>query len=66
MTERLTEEQVDKVTEELKEKVEKRSRRYLGLDTCLYTTQKLAEYRAKKARNRKRNKMQKASRKANR
>lgn len=63
---RLTEEQVDQKVEEIKEDIKTRTHKKVQLDTGLYTSYKLAEYKAKKARSRRRNKVQKASRKANR
>ena len=63
---RLTEEQVDQKVEEIKEDIKSRTYKKVQLATGLYTSYKLAEYKNKKARNRRRNKVQKASRKANR
>ncbi len=63
---RLTEEQVDQKVEEIKEDIKSRTHKEVKLDTGLYSSYQLAEYKAKKARNRRRNKVQKASRKANR
>ena len=63
---RLTEEQVDQKVEEIKEDIKSRTYKKVQLDTGLYTSYKLAEYKNKKARSRRRNKVQKASRKANR
>jgi len=66
MEERLSKQEVDQKIEEIKEDIKTRTHKEVQLNTGLYTSYELAEYRAKKARNRRRNKVQKASRKANR
>lgn len=54
------EEKIDKVKDNI------RKLKKVKLDTNLYADYQLAEYRKNKAKNRKRNKMQKLSRKINR
>ena len=57
---------VEQKIEKVREEIHKRKIDKVKLDTSLYTSYQLAEYRAKKAKNRVRNKMQKLSRKINR
>lgn len=66
MQDRLTEQQVDEKISELKENIKKHTFKQVKLDTSIYTGYQLAEYKNKKEKNRKRNKMQKNSRKTNR
>ena len=58
--------EVDQKIEKLKEKIKSNTLKKVKLDTSLIPTHKLDEYKTKKERNRKRNKMQKNSRKRNR
>lgn len=62
----LTEEEIDKRVEDLKENIRKNKLSVVKLDTSLYTPQQLKEYKNKKDKNRRRAKIQKECRKKNR
>ena len=63
---KLNNEQIDKKVEDLKERIKSNTLSRVKLDNSIIPSYKLDEYKSKKERNRKRNKIQKASRKRNR
>jgi dihydroorotate dehydrogenase len=66
MEEKLTPEQVDQKIEEAKQRIRQNKLDSVRVGNSVYTSQQITEHKAKKERSRKRNKVQKASRKRNR
>lgn len=66
MEDKLTPEEVDQKIEEAKQRIRKNKLSSVRVGNSIYTTQQISEHKSKKEKSRKRNKVQKASRKKNR
>lgn len=66
MTERLTPEEVDKKIAEIKQSIKTRTLKKAFVQESVYTDEQIQQHKSKKAKSRKKSKLQKSSRKRNR